>query len=87
MIPAESKAFGMPKIKYQFNPKSLTIERVRITLRDKLKQLMLVVSSGTVFAAVLLVVAYNFLDSPKEKILKRELDQYQFQYNVMNNRM
>jgi len=87
MAPTESKAFGMPKIKYQFNPKSLTIERVRITLRDKLKRLMWVVSSGTVFAAVMLVVAYNFLDSPKEKILKRELDQYQFQYNVMNNRM
>ena len=41
---------------------------------------------GTVFAAVLLVVAYNFLDSPKEKMLKRELEQYQFQYKIMNNR-
>ncbi|MDP4290460.1 MAG: M23 family metallopeptidase [Bacteroidota bacterium] len=77
----------MPKIKYQFNPHSLTIERVKVTLKDKLKRLMWVVSSGTVFAAVLLVVAYNFLDSPKEKMLKRELDQYQFQYNVMNNRI
>jgi len=77
----------MPKIKYQFNPKSLTIERVRVTLRDKLKRLMWVFSSGLVFAAVLLVVAYNFLDSPKEKMLKRELDQYQFQYNIMNNRI
>ncbi len=48
---------------------------------------MWVFSSGLVFAAVLLVVAYNFLDSPKEKMLKRELDQYQFQYNVMNNRI
>jgi murein DD-endopeptidase MepM/ murein hydrolase activator NlpD len=87
MNPAEFKAFGMPKIKYQFNPKSLTIERVSITLKDKLKRLMWVFSSGLVFAAALLVVAYNFLDSPKEKMLKRELDQYQFQYNIMNNRI
>ena len=77
----------MPKIKYQFNPKSLTIERVRVTLRDKLKRLLWVVSSGTVFAAVLVVIAYNFLDSPKEKMLKRELEQYKFQYNIMNNRI
>jgi len=87
MLCTEYKAFGMPKIKYQFNPKSLTIERVKVTLRDKLKRLMWVVSSGTVFAAVLLVVAYNFLDSPKEKMLKRELEQYKFQYNLMNNRI
>lgn len=77
----------MPKTKYQFNTKSLTIERVQVTLRDKLKRLMWVASSGTVFAAVLLVFAYNFLDSPKEKMQKRELEQYKFQYKVMNNRI
>ena len=87
MASTKFKAFGMPKTKYLFNPKSLTIERVRVTLKDKLKRLMWVVSSGTVFAAVLLVVAYNFLDSPKEKMLNRELEQYKFQYNIMNKRI
>ena len=77
----------MPKSKYLFNTKSLTFERVRVTLMDKLKRLMWVVSSGTVFAAVLFVFAYNFLDSPKEKMLKRELDQYKFQYSIMNKRV
>ncbi len=77
----------MPKIKYQFNTKSLKIERVHVTLKDKLKRFMWVISSGAVFAAVFMVLAYNFLDSPKGRMQKREIDQYKFQYKIMNNRI
>ncbi|MBP6979216.1 MAG: M23 family metallopeptidase [Lentimicrobiaceae bacterium] len=32
-------------------------------------------------------VAYSIFDSPKEKMLKRELEQYSLQYQVLNDRM
>jgi len=62
----------MPKSKYQFNKKSLQFEKVPITLKTRLLRMLSIVAAGSVFAAVVLLLAYNFLDSPKEKMLKRE---------------
>lgn len=77
----------MPKIRYHFNPKSLRIEKVQITFKQKLMRLMSVVATGLVFTAFVLLLAYNFLDSPKEKMLKRELEQYELQYKILNDRL
>lgn len=42
---------------------------------------------GLVFGAVVIVLAYNFMSSPREKVLKNELEQYKLQYKIMNDRM
>jgi len=42
---------------------------------------------GIVFATVVLLFAYNFFNSPKEKMLKREIEQYKLQYDILNERM
>ena len=62
----------MSKVKYKFNKKSLTFDRVHTTMRKRLLYFFSHLSTGVVFAAVVLVIAYNFLDSPKEKAQKRE---------------
>jgi hypothetical protein len=62
----------MPKSKYQFNKKSLQFEVVPITLKTRLLRLLSIIAAGSVFATVVIILAYNFLDSPKEKMLKRE---------------
>lgn len=77
----------MPKTRYHFNPKSLTFEKVRSNVRDRIKWLVGMVSTGMVFSAIILVIAYNLVESPKEKILKREIEQYKFQYQVLNDRL
>jgi len=43
--------------------------------------------SGMVFAVVVLVIAYNFFSSPKERMLEREIDQYKQQYELLSERM
>lgn len=77
----------MPKVRYHFNPLSLKIEKVQITLRQKLIRLLSVVATGLVFATVVLIFAYNFLDSPKERMQEREIEQYKLQFKILNDRV
>ncbi len=62
----------MPKKNYKFNKKSLQFEEVRITLKARALKVLSVIATGSVFASVVIFLAYTFLDSPKEKMLKRE---------------
>jgi hypothetical protein len=40
-----------------------------------------------VFAAVVLVLAFNFLESPKEKAQKREIEQMKLQFRILNDQI
>jgi len=75
------------KVKYQFNAKSLAVEKVSETFLDKVKGFLLIVLSGMVLSVVVLIIGYTFFDSPKEKALKREIKQYQTQYQILNDRL
>jgi murein DD-endopeptidase MepM/ murein hydrolase activator NlpD len=77
----------MAKIRYQFNTKSLKIEKVQVTMKERLKRLAGSMAFGLVFGMVVIVLAYNFMKSPREKILLNELEQYKLQYKIMNDRM
>lgn len=77
----------MAKIRYQFNTKSLKIEKVQVTGKQRLKRVLSVLASGLVFASAVLVLAYNFIESPKERILQREIDQYELQFKILNDRL
>ncbi|MGE5384075.1 MAG: M23 family metallopeptidase [Omnitrophica WOR_2 bacterium] len=77
----------MPKVRYHFNPKSLRIEKIQVTFRQKFTRFLSIIATGLVFASVVLLIAYNFLDSPKERMLKRELSQYELQYKILNDRL
>jgi murein DD-endopeptidase MepM/ murein hydrolase activator NlpD len=77
----------MSKVKYKFNKKSLTFDRVQTTVRKRLFYFFTHLSTGVVFAAIVLVLAFNFVDSPKEKAQKRELEQMKLQYQMMNDQL
>jgi len=77
----------MNKVKYKFNKKSLTFDRVHTTMRKRLLYFFSHLSTGVVFAAVVLIIAYNFLDSPKEKEQKRELDQMKLHFQILNDQL
>jgi murein DD-endopeptidase MepM/ murein hydrolase activator NlpD len=77
----------MAKVNYKFNKKSLQFEEVKVTLKARLLKALSVVATGMVFAAVVIFLAYTFLDSPKEKMLKREIAQYELQFERINERL
>ena len=77
----------MAKIRYQFNTKSLKIEKVQVTMKERLRRLAGSMAFGLVFGVVVIVLAYNFIKSPREKVLLNELEQYKLQYKIMNDRL
>ncbi len=77
----------MSKVKYKFNAKSLTYEKVKVTFKDRLWKIMSYLATGMVFATVTVLLAYKFIDSPKEKMLRREIEALQLQYNLLNKKM
>ncbi|MCX6233398.1 MAG: M23 family metallopeptidase [Bacteroidetes bacterium] len=77
----------MPKVEYKFNPGSFMIEKVKVTFKDWIKRALSVTAAGIAFGAVFTYAAYNFIDSPKEKMMKREIEQYKLQYQITNDRL
>lgn len=77
----------MAKEKFVYNPSTLKYERVRNPLRKILGRIFLWLTSSLFFAAGVVFLAYSFFDSPKEKMLKREMAQMQFQYEVLNDKL
>ncbi len=77
----------MGKVDYQFNTKTLSVEKVNETLWDKLKKVLRIALAGLVFSVIVLIIGYTFFDSPKEHMLRREINQYEFQHQIMHERL
>lgn len=77
----------MAKVRYHFNTNSLKIEKVKISFKQRVWRFFSVMATGMVVSAVVLLAAYNFMESPKERMLKREIEQYQLQYSILNDRL
>ncbi len=77
----------MSKVKYKFNPKSLTYEKVKVSWKERGLRFLSYLATGTVFAAITIALAYKFLDSPKEKQLNREIKAIQLQYELLSKKM
>lgn len=77
----------MSKIKYKFNTKSLTYERAKMTKKEIFWRVMSYFTTGIVFTSVVLFIAYNFFDSPKERILERENAQLKLQYEILDKKL
>jgi len=78
----------MPKTKYHFNLKTLHFEEIKISVRKKILKFISIFTSGMVISAVIFIIIFGFfIQSPKERILKRENEQYKLQLEIMNNRL
>jgi len=77
----------MSKVKYRFNTKSLTYEKVKVTFKERFLRFISYVAIGLVFTTITIALAYKFLDSPKEKMLKRENQAIQLQYDILNKKL
>jgi murein DD-endopeptidase MepM/ murein hydrolase activator NlpD len=78
---------NMSKIKFYFNTKSLTYEKVQLKFWDRFKRFTGFLVTGLAFASVTMFFAYSYFDSPKEKQLKREIEAMKYQYDLIDNRL
>ncbi len=77
----------MSKTKYHFDLHSLSIKKVKFSFKERFLRILWILSSGMVFSVIVITLAYKLLDSPKEKSLLREIEQYKLQYKILNNRV
>lgn len=77
----------MARIKYKYNPRTLSYEKVKLTKGMMFKMVLTYSAAAFVFAAMIIVLAYNFFESPKERAQRRELEQFTIQYKVLNDRL
>ena len=73
----------MKKRKFRFNPETLSYERIEHTFGHKIKRFLIHMSSAVFSGAILFFIVFTYLDSPKEKQLKRQIEQMNAQYSVL----
>ncbi|MBK6343708.1 MAG: peptidoglycan DD-metalloendopeptidase family protein [Flavobacteriales bacterium] len=77
----------MPEHKYRFNPKTLNFERIRLTAWQKTRRVTLLLLPGLAVGLLGIFLVYQFIDSPKEAVLRRENKQLLVQYELLNKQI
>jgi murein DD-endopeptidase MepM/ murein hydrolase activator NlpD len=74
----------MARTKYKFNPESLSFDKIRLDFRAVLLRMLAYLVGSIIVAVIYWMIFAIFIDSPKEKALKREIAQMSLQYELMN---
>ena len=77
----------MAKIKFHFNPETLSYEQIEHTIVHKLKQILIHLFSGISLGALFFIVFVSIFDSPEEKQLGLEKSRMQSQYKVLDKQL
>ena len=75
------------KVKLQFNPETLSFERVETSVGKTLKRLTLHLFSSTFIGFLFFIVFTIVIDSPDEKQLRKENERMEIQYELLNRRL
>jgi murein DD-endopeptidase MepM/ murein hydrolase activator NlpD len=76
----------MKKIKYRFDPHNLQYVHVKTSTWVKILRVFGFISASVVAGFIFLTLAYSFMDSPKEKLLRREIAQYKMQMELLDEK-
>jgi len=77
----------MPPTKYKFNPDSLSFDKIRLGIRALLLRFLAYFVGSVLVALIYWIIFASFFDSPKEKALKREMEQMTIQYDLIHREM
>jgi len=77
----------LARTKYRFNTKTLSYEKIELDWKQKLFRVSTFVVASIFMGFLLYVMASKLIDSPKEKLLKKENNQLKSQYEFLNRRM
>lgn len=77
----------MSKVRYRYNTKTLSYEKAVTPFRTQFFRIISFLGTASVIGVISVVIAFRFFDSPKEKQMRRELDQMNAQYQILNKRL
>ncbi len=77
----------MAKVKYYYDTKTLSYKRIELSGLNKLKRLFYFLIGSAFTGLVMVIIFFQFFDSPKEKKLNREIDVLTSQYNIVEDKL
>ena len=77
----------MAKVKYYYDTKTLSYKRIRLSTKNKLKRLFLFLIASGFFGFLLVILFFQFFDSPKEKMLNREIKYLTSQFEIVQDKV
>lgn len=77
----------MARIKYRFNTKTLSYEKIDLDWKQRSLKVSTFLISSLFMGFLIYVGASKLIDSPKEKLLKKENSQLKAQYELLDKRM
>jgi hypothetical protein len=73
------------KEKFIFNAQTLKYEKAFVSIWTRIMRIGGFVMASLLFSFIISSIAYTFIDSPKERILKSELSGLKQQYKLLQN--
>ena len=77
----------MAKVKYYYDAETLSYRKIKRKKRTTLKYVMVFLLAAALFGFLSFAIASNYIESPKERQLARELQNMQLQYKLLDKRM
>lgn len=77
----------MSKVKYYYDAESLSYKKIRRKKRNTLKYAAVFLLGSALFGFLFVFIASQYIESPKERALKRELQNSQLQFELLNKKM
>ena len=79
----------MAKVKYYYDPETLSYKPVEYPRTLKISNFLIFLISSFLFGLFILfgLLSTDFLNTPEELLLKRELENYEFQFDLVSKRL
>jgi murein DD-endopeptidase MepM/ murein hydrolase activator NlpD len=79
----------MKKVKYYYDPETLAYRKIKRRKRTKVAYAALFLLASALFGILAFVVVLNtsFLETPKDRLLAREIDNLKLNYDIVNRKM
>ena len=77
----------MAKVKYYYDTKTLSYKRIELSGLNKLKRLFFFLIGSAFTGLIMVIIFFQFFDSPKEKRLNREIDVLTSQYEIVDDKL
>ena len=79
----------MKKVKYYYDPETLAYRKIKRRKRTKVAYASLFLLASALFGMLAFVVVLNtsFLETPKDRLLAREIENLKVNYEIVNSKM
>ena len=77
----------MSNVKYYYDPETLTYRQIIRKKRTTFKRTLVFLLAASMFGFLIVLVAGQYFESPREKALNRELENLDLHFNLLNKKM